>query len=741
MNVIQETRSESEIASTLTQALQQYWGYDEFRPLQLDAMQSVMQDVDSLVVFPTGGGKSICFQAPAVCREGVGIVISPLISLMKDQVDTLRACGIKAAALNSTLTATEEREVIAELKSGDLKLLYLAPERLMAGGSQDLLTASKIAFFAIDEAHCVSQWGHDFRPEYRKLNVLKQQFPDIAIHAYTATATEKVRDDIVAQLGMKNANVLVGSMDRPNLNYQLKRRERGLGQVTEILDRHRGSSGIIYCISRKEVESTAAALCELGFTAAGYHAGMSTEDRKRIQEEFLKEEIEIIVATVAFGMGIDKSNVRFVIHASMPKSLEAYQQESGRAGRDGLEADCCMLYSAGDYVTWNRMIEHSESTEGREGALAALKSISDYCNGITCRHVALAAHFGETLNTQSCKACDVCLGDLDLVDDPLILSQKIISGVYRVDQRFGAEYVAQVLVGSRDQRILQNQHDQVSTYGLLNDETKRAVRTWIEQLVSQGYLIKTGEYNVVQITESGRALLKGNAEPKLTRESKQTVAKSGSKSPASWEGVDKNLFELLRALRTQKAKDQNVPPYVVFSDNSLREMARRRPTNLKAFHLINGVGQKKLDDYGEEFIAQIVSYCDEHDVTTDVTAQAVAQKPKTKTVSRSALESFQYFKQGLSIAETASKMDRAESTVLGYLQEYLSDQKITDATSWVKQETIQRIEGAIKKTGIGPLKPVYLALDEEIGYNEIRIVMSCMTNTEDAAKQEDASQQ
>lgn len=711
--------------SKLLSALGQYWGYDQFRPLQLDAMQAVMQDQDSLVVFPTGAGKSLCFQAPAVCRDGLAVVISPLISLMKDQVDTLKACGINAAVLNSSLSGAEEQDVIAQMKSGDLKLLYLAPERLLTEGMKQLLQSVSLSYFAIDEAHCVSQWGHDFRPEYRKLNILKEQFPGTAIHAYTATATTKVRDDIAVQLGMFDARVLVGSMDRPNLNYQLKKRERGLDQYIEILDRHKGCSGIMYCISRKEVEANAAALCGLGYSAAAYHAGMSAEDRKKTQEAFLKDEVDIIVATVAFGMGIDKSNVRFVIHASMPKSLEAYQQESGRAGRDGLESDCCLFYSPGDFVTWNRMIDQSESQSGREGAVQALKAISDFCNSITCRHAALAAHFGETMEPKKCGACDVCLGKLDLVEDALILAQKIVSCVFRVDQRFGADYVAQVLVGSRDQRILKNQHDQVSTYGLLSTENKKSVRTWIEQLISQGFLIKSGEFNVITITDSGWQLLKGNAEPSLTRASKDSAARSSKSSTASWEGVDKDLFEALRALRSQKAQAQNVPAYVVFGDASLRDMARKRPSTLDGFRLITGVGQKKFDDYGEAFLKVIVDHCQASNVDTDVKVQLAEPK---KAPSKNAIPSFDLFKQGLSVTEVAEKIGRAESTTYGYLNEYIQFNNVTDPSPWIDAETAAAISAVVKDVGLGPLKPVYVALNEEVDYSAIRIMMSCIAN-------------
>ena len=414
----------------LLAVLRKYWGYDSFRPLQGEAMAAVVAGRDSVVVLPTGGGKSLCFQAPALHMPGLALVVSPLISLMKDQVDTLVDCGVPAACVNSTLTPAERRAVADEVRSGRLKLLYLSPERLMTEQTLGFLQNVDLSFIAIDEAHCISDWGHDFRPEYRALARLKEIFPGIALHAYTATATERVRTDIVAQLGLEQPEILVGSFDRPNLVYRTTRRTDRMRQIREVIDRHRDESGIIYCIRRADVESVCAELVALGHQALPYHAGIADDDRRKNQDAFIKDRAKIIVATVAFGMGIDKSDVRFVIHAAAPKSLENYQQESGRAGRDGLEAECCLFYSGADFQTW-RSLQSELPPEALEAADELLSGIERFCIGVGCRHRAIIDYFGQELPGEACGACDVCLGELDYVGDALIIAQKILSCVLR----------------------------------------------------------------------------------------------------------------------------------------------------------------------------------------------------------------------------------------------------------------------------------------------------------------------
>lgn len=611
--------------SALRGALRKYWGYRDFLPLQQQAMQAALDDQDSVVVLPTGGGKSLCYQAPAVCRDGVAIVVSPLISLMKDQVQALRQCGVRAACLHSMMLDEERRQVLADLRGGHLKLLYVAPERLVRSSTLRMLASLPVTMVAVDEAHCISAWGHDFRPEYRALNVLKEALNGVAVHGYTATATERVRHDIASQLGLVNPAMLVGTFDRPNLVYRVRRRVAPLDQIREVLQRHRGESGIIYCITRKEVDTTCDALTQLGFRAAAYHAGLADDVRHRHQDQFINDQVDTMVATVAFGMGIDKSNVRYVIHAAMPKSLEHYQQESGRAGRDGLEAECTLFYSQRDFMTWRRMIEASESS-AVEGGLASLASMAEYCCQVDCRHRRIAAYFGQTLPAEACRACDVCLGEIELVHEPLIVGQKILSCVVRLQERFGGDYTASVLCGSRDYRILQRGHDRLSTWGILGHETKRAVRDWIEQLVSQKYLAKTGDYNVLKVTDTGWNVLRGSAAPRLSKPARPGRRRR-ARTEDDWQGVDRGLFDALRRLRHEQAAERGSPAYLVFSDATLRDMARTRPSTLAALHRIKGVGQKKLADFGESFVRRIVTYCHDHQLETDRFGDAHRSEP------------------------------------------------------------------------------------------------------------------
>ena len=570
-------------------------------------MECVTGGRDSIVVLPTGGGKSLCFQAPAVTMPGLAVVVSPLISLMKDQVDALTECGVSAARIDSTLSFEERDAVLARVRDRTLKLLYLAPERLLADGFVELFGEAEMSFVAVDEAHCISMWGHDFRPAYRELGRLKEVFRGIAVHAYTATATDRVRDDIARQLRLDGPEVLVGSFDRPNLVYRAVRGANRLNEVCAVLDRHRNESGIVYRIRRRDTDEMCAQLTARGYHALPYHAGMEDGKRKQNQEAFIEERVETIVATVAFGMGIDKSNVRYVVHAGMPKSLEHYQQESGRAGRDGLAAECCLFYSGGDYGIWKSIFRHMEP-EAKEIALGKLNEIYGYCTGVTCRHKAILNYFGQDLDETDCGACDVCLGELDCIKDPLVPAQKILSCVIRLEERFGGDYTASVLTGSREKRVLENGHDGLSTHGILSEFTKRVVRDWLEQLAAQGCFRKTDEYSVLKVTEKGRRVLRGEETPRLLRPAKKR-ARAPKAAKDSWEGVDEGLFEALRKLRRRIAEEKKVPAYIVFGDAALRDMARRRPSTPEEFLQVHGVGEKKNEQYGAAFLAAIEDHC------------------------------------------------------------------------------------------------------------------------------------
>ncbi len=624
-------------------------------------MQAILQGRDSLVVLPTGGGKSLCFQAPAIvvgeraaegrelamgqgpaeadphdsssgaapsdrgvqitdrgvrlqpdvptpARRGFALVVSPLISLMKDQVDGLRVDGVAAAYLNSTQTASERDEVMASLREGRCRLLYVSPERLVGDGSagfRRFLQQCGVRFIAVDEAHCISQWGHDFRPEYRQLGRLREDFGGASLHAFTATATERVRHDIVRELRLEDPLVLVGSFDRPNLIYRVLRRGNLHKQLEAILARHDGESGIVYCASRREVESLAEWLRGEGHEALPYHAGLPDDVRAAHQEAFLEERVDIVVATVAFGMGIDRSNVRFVVHAGAPRSPEHYQQEAGRAGRDGLPSECVLIYSGSDFVRWRQMLEMNG--ELTDSARALLRDMERYAAGTQCRHRALVEYFGETWTRGECGACDWCLKELDPVADSTTVARKVLSCVARVRQSYGLAHVADVLLGKASDKVVAAGHAELSTFGLLKQETSTAVRGYIEQLVAGGWLARDGEpYPILRLTARGAALLKGEERCELYREMQPVRSKSRTRGAgvAAFEG-DPDLFEVLREVRLRIARERGVPPYVIFHDTTLKHMAERRPSTLDDLHEIYGVGARKAADFGDDFLDAI----------------------------------------------------------------------------------------------------------------------------------------
>ena len=597
-------------------ALHRVWGFSGFRPLQREAMHAILASRDSVVVLPTGGGKSLCFQAPAVVQaRGVGVVISPLISLMKDQVDGLRVDGVSAAYLEQHADAAGNATVSWPACAPTVAACcYVSPERIAGDGGpalRRLLQQAGVRFIAVDEAHCISQWGHDFRPEYRQLGRLRDEFPGVSLHAFTATATERVRADIVNELRLNDPAVLVGSFDRPNLIYRVLRRGNLHNQLRAILDRHDGDAGIVYCLSRREVESIAAWLVEEGHRAVPYHAGLPDHVRSDHQEAFLQERADIVVATVAFGMGIDRSNVRFVVHAGAPRSAEHYQQESGRAGRDGLPAECVLLYSGSDFVRWRQMLEGNG--EFTPSVRALLTDMQRYAAGTRCRHRTLVEYFGEAYSRPDCGACDWCLKELDVVADSTTVAQKVLSSVARLKQGWGTAHVTDVLMGRATEKVVASGHDSLSTFGLLKEESAAALRGYIEQLVAEGFLAREGDpYPVLRLTGSGASLLRGQCACTLYREVRPPSSKRRRGARGGEAGVpadiDRDLFDALRDLRLRLARERGVPPYVIFHDTTLRDMVERRPKTIDDLHEVYGVGAKKAADFGDAFLDAIRTF-------------------------------------------------------------------------------------------------------------------------------------
>ncbi|PLY02205.1 MAG: DNA helicase RecQ [Desulfuromonas sp.] len=582
--------------------LQRIFGYSAFRPHQEQIIAELIAGRDAFVLMPTGGGKSLCYQIPALHRSGVAIVVSPLISLMKDQVDALRANGVAAACYNSSLSAEEARRTLAALHGGELDLLYIAPERLMSDAFLARLAQLEIALFAIDEAHCVSTWGHDFRPEYVQLGQLRSHFPNVPMIALTATADPQTRDDIVARLGLHQATRHAAGFDRPNIRYLVMDKAKPFNQLCTFLDGHVDEAGIVYCLSRKRTEEVAAKLVEKGVPAAAYHAGLADSERQRVQEAFLRDDIQIVVATVAFGMGIDKPNVRFVVHYDLPKNIESYYQETGRSGRDGLPAEALLLFGYGDIALVRGLIEKGSNQEQKRIELHKLNAMAGYAEPLTCRRRALLGYFGETL-TEDCGNCDICLTPperYDATED----AQKALSCVFRVGQRFGMGHVIEVLRGAETQRIRDLGHDQLSTYGIGREQSSETWGGLIRQLVHLGYLYQdVASYSVLRLTEAARPLLRGEQQLELARPRlKPKAPRKRTRKQIGGLDYDESLFQRLRALRKRLADTEGVPPYVVFGDATLAEMAAVMPLDKEALLQINGVGQRKLERYGDAFL-------------------------------------------------------------------------------------------------------------------------------------------
>jgi len=624
-------RSPDELERALervTAAVRRTFGFASLRSPQERAVRAALRGRDALVSLPTGGGKSLCYQAPALASDGVTVVVSPLIALMKDQVDGLVQNGVRAAMLTSVQSDEERWDVRRRIAARELDLLYVAPERLASGAFLSELAASGLARVAVDEAHCISDWGHDFRPEYRQLGQIRERFPHVPIQAFTATATPRVRRDIVRELGLDHPELVVESSDRPNLTYRFLPRRDGASQVLEVCRRHAGEAGIVYALTRKAVEKLAGELAAAGVACVPYHAGLDAETRRRNQERFLAEDVHVVVATIAFGMGIDRGDVRFVVHVGLPKGVEQYAQESGRAGRDGLPAECVLLHSGADYHTWRTVLERSAQEANENGAagdldgqLRRLSQMMAFASSAVCRHRSLARHFDEDYEPdaaredgQGCGACDVCLGELDVVPESAVLAQKILSCVVRCEQRYGAGHVAEVLRGGGSAGVRRAGHERLSTFGLLSEHPTRVIRHWIDQLVGRGLLrTATGRYPTLQLTRAGLAVMRGEADvtlfelPQPVRRSKDAPAWAEVAAAEGAPEPDPALFERLRKLRRRLATERAVPPYLIFSDRTLALLAAWRPSNDAELRAIKGIGEKKAVDLGPIFLAEIAA--------------------------------------------------------------------------------------------------------------------------------------
>ncbi|MBI3553583.1 MAG: RecQ family ATP-dependent DNA helicase [Elusimicrobia bacterium] len=594
-----------------TEALRRHWGYASFRPLQKEAVDAALAGRDSLIILPTGGGKSLCYQLPAALEKKLVLVVSPLIALMDDQVAAAREAGLIADALHSNLETDHSGLAYENLERGKTQLLYVSPERLLVGDLSELLE-SRLTLIAVDEAHCVSHWGHEFRPEYRRLQEVMDLFPQAARMALTATATPQVQDDICEQLGLREPRRLIGHPDRANLIYRAHPRRDQLAQVLEVVSRHPGEGGIVYAQTRKDVERLASGIKKEGVSCAPYHAGLPADERKEAQEGFVNERIDVIVATIAFGMGIDRSNVRYVVHANTPKSVEHYQQESGRAGRDGEPAECVLFFAAADLAKhrWLAEMDGALPPERKQALERQLRGIGRYAVAPVCRHRLLAEHFGHALSSTNCGACDVCLGETKglSAEEAQLTAKKALSAAWRTEGRFGLGYVVNLLLGKADERMKRNGHSSLQVFGILKEAGESAVRSWLDQLIVQDYLeVVEGEYPLCRITQAGRDLCQGKGSVRLGVPAPPT-ARGKKKAAKSIAGpADHDLFERLRALRKTLAAKAGVPPYVVFHDSALLEMAARKPATLAQLGLCKGVGERKLERYGQAFLAAILS--------------------------------------------------------------------------------------------------------------------------------------
>ena len=704
------------------QALQKKFGYTSFLPKQKEIIKSVLQKNDVFVLLPTGGGKSLCYQIPSLLMDGVTIVVSPLIALMKDQVDALKANGIPAACINSSLSFEQIIKIKSELLAGRINILYVSPERIVLPGFFSFLQTLNINLIAIDEAHCISEWGHDFRPEYRQLKLLKEHLPNIPLIAMTATAIPEVQKDIVTQLKLSNPKYYNSSLNRKNLFYQVKPKNNAYQQILQYLEDHKKDPGIIYCQSRKETENLANKLHSDGYRVLPYHAGLNSKLRTETQEKFVKDDVEIIVATIAFGMGIDKSNIRFVMHYDLPKNIESYYQETGRAGRDGEKSDCILFYNYGDKWKINHFINKKETETEKRIASQKLDEVIRFCESKTCRRKVILNYFGEDFSETNCISCDVCLEPKETIDGTII-AQKIMLCISQINERFGMSYIADILCGSRNKKIINNLHDTITSHGAGKEYSKKQWQVYLRELIQLDYLKTEGEYPIVKITPKLHDDLSKHKEIVLTKPVEGTKI-----TRIDYDGkIDSDLFDILRVLRKAIADAEGMPPYVIFHDSSLRSMATTFPRNKSDFLNINGVGESKLEKYGDLFIKKIDAYCEEHKIETSkdnrIETKNIRKNNHSVNGRASTIqETMDLCKQNLSIEDIAQKRKLAPSTIITHIEKLIMSGEDISIDSFVakyKQESIRKV---LSLLGNKLLKPIKEELGDDYTYDEIRLV-------------------
>jgi len=720
-------------APDLTAILKSRFGFDQFLPLQEDIITNVIAGKDSLVLMPTGAGKSLCYQLPALCLDGLTLVISPLIALMKDQVDALNANGIAAELVNSTMSPQDNEAALQRAVNGELKILYIAPERLPMPRFQQFLQTVTPSLIAVDEAHCISEWGHDFRPDYRNLKSLRQTFKGVPVIALTATATEKVREDIVEQLDLHTANRFISGFNRPNLTYTVRPKNHAFEQLVGLLQRHEKESAIIYCFSRKDTENIAAQLVDNGIDAMPYHAGLERDIRRSTQERFIRDEVPVIVATIAFGMGIDKPDVRLVVHYSLPKTLDGYYQETGRAGRDGLPSDCVLFFSLGDKMNQDYFIKQIEDPTERAQVSEKLDQMVEFCETRKCRRGFLLRYFGDTWDLKNCGGCDVCLGvtgESGEEFDATVIAQQILSAMIRTGERFGANHVVDVLRGSRAKRVLELKHDELSVYGLARESSNDDLKEIFGLLQGEGFVAKAqGDYPTFYVSDTGRSFLKSRATLTL-RKPVREYTPVASKSSGDLDYY-RALFELLRTLRKRIADHRGVPAFVIFGDVALQEMAYYLPQSREAFAGISGVGETKLEELGDEFIKAITEYAIAHDLKErDIPRGAKRSAPRParkRSLGTSHAETRRLFTEGFDITEIASERRLSTKTVFRHLMDMAQSEPPLDLSSLMPSpDRTEAIKAAIEGVDGERLAPIKESLGNDYTYEEIRLVKMAM---------------